>query len=126
MKLKLEINEDIIKLIKNFNFEKFNDYQYGLDTYSLWGGTYLYEQMALILGYQDKIIPQTLEDPMGVRYEEEYEKKMIEYDEFIIENLKSIEEILHQFVDKGGIKPGIYTCVDYIRIWDYQPFDEKK
>lgn len=122
MKLKLEINEDIIKLIKNFNFERISDKHYGLDTYGLWGGTYLYEQMANILGYQDKIIPETLESPLGVRYEEEYELKMEEYDSFILENLVFLEEILHQFIDKGGIKPGIYTCVDYNRIWEYKPF----
>lgn len=124
MKLKLEINEDIIKLIKNFNFERLSDKHYGLDTYSLWGGTYLLEQMALILGYQDKIIPQTLESPMGVRFEEEYENKMWEYDSFILENIVFLEEILHQFIDKGGIKPGIYTALDYNRIWEYKPFEK--
>lgn len=124
MRLKLEINEDIIKLIKNFRFERISDKHYGLDTYGLFGGTYLYEDMALILGYQDKAIPETIENPMGVRYEEEYERKMEEYDGFILENLVFLEEILHQFIDKGGIKPGIYTAIDYNRIWEYKPFEK--
>lgn len=123
MILKLEINEDIIKLIKNLNFERISDKHYGFDTYNLWGGTYLLEQMSLILGYQDKVIPETLENPMGVRFEKEYEDKMFEYDAFILENFVFLEEILHQFVDKGGIKPGIYTAVDYNRIWEYKPFE---
>lgn len=124
MILKLEINEDIIKLIKNFNFERISDKHYGLDTYSLFGGTYLLEQMSLILGYQDKIIPETIESPMGVRFEKEYEDKMYEYDSFILDNLVFIEEILHQFVDKGGIKPGIYTAPSHNRIWQYVPFEK--
>ena len=110
MKLKVELTEDHIKLIKNFNFERISDKHYGLDTYGLWGGTYLYEQMAYILGYQDKIIPETIEE------------KMMDYDAYILENLVFIEEILHQFCDKGGLKPGIYTCLDYNRQWDYKPF----
>lgn len=122
MKLKVELTEDHIKLIKNFNFERISDKHYGLDTYGLWGGTYLYEQMAYILGYQDKIIPETIESNLGARYEKEYEEKMMDYDAYILENLVFIEEILHQFCDKGGLKPGIYTCFDYNRQWDYKPF----
>lgn len=126
MKLKLEINEDIIKLIKNFRFERINDKHYGIDSYGIWGGTYIYEDIAAILGWNDKIIPETLESPMGARYEEEYEKKMEEYDSFILDNMVFLEEILHQFIDKGGVKPGIYTAIDYNRIWEYRPFEEKK
>lgn len=122
MKIKLILNDDHIKLIKHFNFERISDRHYGLDTYGLWGGTYLYEQMAYILGYQDKVIPETIESNLGARYEKEYEERMMEYDSFILENLVFIEEILHQFCDKGGIKPGIYSCIDYERIWKYQPF----
>lgn len=120
MKLKITLNEDLIKLIKNFRIDRFTDEKYGIDTYALFGGTYLYEEMANILGYQDKIIPETAEYSSGPRYEEEYEKKMIEYDEFLLENLLYIEEILHQFCDKGGLKHGIYTCKDYNRIWSYE------
>lgn len=122
MKIKLVLTEDHIKLIKNFNFERISDKHYGLDTYGLWGGTYLYEQMANILGYQDKVIPETIESNLGARYEKEYEERMMEYDSFILENLVFIEEILHQFCDKGGLKPGIYSCIDYVRIWDYKSF----
>ena len=60
--------------------------------------------------------------PKGKGYEKEYEEKMMDYDAYILENLVFIEEILHQFCDKGGLKPGIYTCLDYNRQWDYKPF----
>lgn len=41
---------------------------YGLDTYNLWGGTFLWEQMAYILGYQGAIVPSTMEDPTGPKF----------------------------------------------------------
>lgn len=125
MKLKIELNEDLIKLIQNFNFKQLKSACFGLDTYDLFGGTYLYEQMANILGYSDKVIPETIENPLGALYEEEYQLKMEEYDTYILDNLVFIEEILHQFCNKGGIKPGIYTALDRNRIWDYKPFENK-
>lgn len=124
MKIKVELNEDLIKLVKSFEFTRLNNSHYGIDSYSLFGGTYLYEQMAYILGYNDKVIPETLELPTGPRYQQEYEDKMIEYDEYLLKNLVFIEEILHQYIDKGGVKPGIYSCLDNVRIWNYEPFKE--
>ena len=122
MKLTLKLTDDLISLIKWLKFEPINATSYGIDTYGLWGGTNLYEDMANILGWQDKVIPETLENVMGPRYEDEFQQKMEEYDAFIVENLVFIEQILHQFCDKGGLKPGIYTFLDYTRQWDYKPF----
>lgn len=117
MKLKIELNEDHIKLISSLQITKFGDGQYGIDVNNLWGGTYIYEQMAFILGYEEKVISGTVDNPEGPRYQKEYEEKMIEYDEFITENLQNIEELIHQFSCKGGLTPGVYTCLDYVRIW---------
>ena len=117
MKLKLILNEDHIKLISSLYVDKIDDKHYGVDIDNIWGGTYLYEQMAFILGYDQFVIPETTSDPEGPRYEPEYEKKMMEYDEFITENLQSIEELIHQFSCKGGLTPGVYSCLDYVRIW---------
>lgn len=124
MIIKLEINEDIIKLIKNLKFERISDKHWAIDSYNLWGGTYIWEDMAHILGYEKYVIPHTVENPMGARYEEEYQQKMEKYDGFIIENMVFLEEIIHQFIDKGGVRPGIYTAVDYNRIWEYKDFDD--
>ena len=123
MKLTLKLTDDIISLIKWLKFEPINATSYGIDTYGLWGGTNLYEDMANILGWQDKVIPETIENVMGPRYEDEYQQKMEEYDAFIVENLVFIEQILHQFCDKGGLKPGVYSCVDNVQIWSYKPFE---
>ena len=123
MKLTLKLTDDLISLIKWLKFEPINATSYGIDTYGLWGGTNLYEDMAIILGWQDKVIPETLENVMGPRYEEAFQQKMEEYDAFIVENLVFLEQILHQFCDKGGLKSGIYSCVDNVQIWSYKPFE---
>lgn len=127
MKLTLKITEDHIKLIKWFNFKRINDKYYGIDTYDVFdaGDTFLFEQMANILGYQDKIIPETRESYLGPLYEKEYQDKLEEYDRFIIENFVFIEEIIHQFCDQGGLNPGIYSCLDNNRIWKYNKFKDE-
>lgn len=120
MKITINLTNEHIQLIKSLRFERFDENRYGIDNYSLWGGTYLYEQMAFILGYQDKVIFETIESPMGARYEDEIQKHLEELDSFFVEHIADIEDILHQFCDIG-IKPGKYTCLDNVRIWNYEP-----
>ena len=76
--------------------------------------------MALILGFGDKIIPETRESPFGAICEETTQRHLEELDAFFIDHMVDIEEILHQMVDSGGIKPGKYTCLDNVRIWKYE------
>lgn len=116
---RLKITEDIVSLISNFRFRKINDKISGLDTYDLYGGTYLFEDMAFILGKFDKMIPGTETNPMGRQFTEETVKYFKELDEFIIENITDIENLLHQFV-KEGLKPGIYESIDYEQVWKYK------
>lgn len=116
---RLKLTEDIISLISNFRFKKINDKMSGFDTYDLYGGTYLYEDMALILGKFDQMIPGTENSPMGRQFPEELIKYFKELDEFIIENLSDLENIVHQFIRKG-LKPGIYETIDYEQIWKFK------
>lgn len=146
MKIKLTLTEEHINLIKTLNFTKFDDSHYGIDNYNIWGGTYIWEQMALILGYQGAIIPTSIEDPMGPRfYEVAYtgldengrrivitdkekaeelgltEINVLEHlrdlDSFIITNLSNIMDLVLQFCTEG-IQPGVtYWAYDYQRIW---------
>ena len=116
-KITLNLTEEHILLIKNLNFKKLTDSIYGIDCFDLYGGTWKWEQMALILGYSDKVIPETLESIFGPKYEKEIQDYMEELDVFISDNILNIEEILHQFSSEG-IKPGKYTCMDNIHIWN--------
>lgn len=122
---RLKLTEDIISLISNFRFRKINDTMAGLDTYDLYGGTYLFEDMAFILGKFDQAIPDTEANPMGRQFPTELITYFKELDEFIIENLSDLENILHQFV-RTGIKPGVYESIDYEQIWTYKGEAVKK
>lgn len=124
---KLTISEDIIKLIPHFNFtdtpslDDISDKQYprwGIDCNSIYGGTFLLEDLAMIFGVQDTAVPGTEENPMGPRYPEEVEDRLFNAHTFVSENIKALEEIIHQFVVKGGITAGTYKCDHKIRIWE--------
>ena len=118
MKLKVTLNEDHIKLIKNLWFQDFNS-KVGIDKYDIFGGSRLWEDMARILGCYDHIIPETREDWDGAKFDKETTDKMRDLADFLDENILSIEEILHQHCDVG-IKVGTYTCLDNVRIWKYE------
>lgn len=121
MKISINLTEDHIKLIKTLRYIKFDDNRYGVDNYAPWayGGSSIFEDMALILGLGDKIIAETREYPMGAICQEETQRYLEEIDAFFVEHMVDIEEILHQMCDKG-IKPGKYSCIDNVRIWKYE------
>lgn len=103
--------------IRVTNIQDLGDNLYGIDNYNLWGGTYIYEDMAYILGKMDKVVKGTEEDPDGPKFEEETAKYLEELASFIIENLSNIEEILHQFCTEG-IHTGVtYVCKPNEHIW---------
>lgn len=114
----VNLTEDHLKLIRNLNVQALTDETVGIAKDNLYGGTYKYEQMALILGLTDKAVPGTEEDmENGTLYEKEAQLYMVELDKYINENLLNIEEILHQFCLKGGLTTGKYVCKDYQHIW---------
>lgn len=124
---KLTISEDVIRLIPHFNFTEapqisdLSDEQtprWGLDYNSIYGGSFLLEDLALILGVYDKVIPETAENADGPRYPEDVEQRLLDAHTFVIEHMKDIEDIIHQFVVKGGITAGTYKCDHRIRIWE--------
>ena len=137
-KITLKLTDKHIELIRNLKFKSleeidrrtskkyglnFEENFFGFDKYDLYGGTYLYEQMALILGYQEQMIEGTMEDVDGPKYPQEIMDLFVELDTFIVDNLVNIEEILHQYCTVG-IKPGTYVCKDYQRLWSYIPDKE--
>lgn len=102
-------------IIERFHFDL--DSLYGVDTFNIWGGTYLWEQIAYIIGIHDHVIKGTEEDPDGPKFPEEDMEHMRDLDCFIVDNLVYIEQILHQFCTEG-IQPGVtYWAYDYQLIW---------
>lgn len=118
MKLKITFNEDHIKLIKGLWFQDFNT-KVGIDKKDIFGGTRLYEDMARFLGLTGHIIPETIEDWEGAKFDEETTIRLKELADFFDKNILAVEEILHQQCDVG-IKIGTYTCLDNVRIWKYE------
>lgn len=120
MKITVDITPDHIALIKALNFQQFTENQYGIDNYMLFFDDDVYKSVALLLGLYDKVIPETVESPLGAMYEEETQKYLDKMISDMVEHLVDYEEILHQFCDKGGLKPGKYTCLDNVKIWTYE------
>lgn len=123
---KITLTEDHIKLIRALNPVKFefddddskSRFCVGYDSYSLWGGSFLFEDIALILGFYEESLPGTQDDYTGRRYSKEREDYMLELYDFFEENLDYIESLVHQFCDKGGLTPGTYKCIDYQLNWE--------
>lgn len=95
-----------------------NDKYYGIDTYDLFEADYWYDHMARIIGCSNQVIAGTEEDTDGPKYPPEVISHLRELDDFLVNNILHIEDILHQFCDRGGIKAGVtYVAYDYEGIW---------
>lgn len=124
--LTLTLTEDMLKLISQVRFQEFpseSDFENktlvscGIDFDSLYGGSFVFEDISYILGIWDKHIPGTENEALGPRFPQEIEDYMWTTHTYIVEHMQDIEELVHQFVNKGGLVPGTYTCKSYERIW---------
>lgn len=123
---KITLTEDHIKLIKNIKFEAFEfsdskkqrtHYGWGIDQYSLFGGTFAMEDIALILGKYDQYIKGTEEDPLGKAYPKELEDYWVKLFDDIYSNMEYIISLVLYYTDKGGLTPGTYKCKGEVREW---------
>jgi len=117
-KIKITLTEDHIMLIKNFKFKQIDDNNASIDIYNPYDGTFLMEDLALIFGKWDKFTPGTENDYDGKKYGLEVETEMLEYHTYIVDNIEYILSIIIQFVGEG-IKPGVYSTIDYKLDWTY-------
>ena len=85
---------------------------------SPFGGEFVYEDIAGILGYQEYAIPETIEDPDGIKYEDSKMEYMKEIYIYIVEHFTEIEEIVHQFAT-SGVKCGNYKAPRSLHIWEF-------
>lgn len=116
----LKLNED--SAYKEYNksileeihcFEPQSRFGWGCDQWSLFGGTYLLEDMALILGYFNQAIENSETLATGRRFPEELEEEMYALYDFICENMEDILTLSFTFLPNGGLMPGTYEYVDY-------------
>lgn len=118
-KIKIKLTENHIKLIQNFKFEKIDDYKFGVDYVNPYGGSFLMEDLALILGYYDKYTEGTEFDIDGRKYGYEIEREMINLHNDIVDNIFYIFSILQNFINIG-LKTGVYTCNERDLIWKFE------
>lgn len=116
-KIKLTLNEDHLRLIRNIYYQDFDDSKCGIDKYNLYGGNFLLEDVANCIGKIDQALPGTLDDYDGPKFPKELTDYMLDLHATISDNLEYIESLVHQFVVQGGLTPGTYTCIDYEKIW---------
>lgn len=117
-KIKIELKDEHIKLIQNFKFNLVKDTDIVLDTYSPYGGDFLMEDLAMILGHFDKSVPHTELDYDGKKFGLELETEMWSYHIYIMDNIEYIISIVLQYLN-DGVKPGVYTAITNILEWKY-------
>ena len=81
---------------------------WGVNQWNLFGGTYVMEDVALILGHFGDYIKGTEESSQGKQYPKEMEDHFWGLYLYIVNNLTDIFNIMLQFVDTGGLTPGEY------------------
>lgn len=114
--IKLKLTEEHLKLIKNFKIQDLDDYNISIDKINPYGGNFILEDMAYILGLYDKRIPNTDYDYNGPKFPEDVTKHMVELHYYIVDNLYNIENLIHQFIGEK-IEPGTYKSIDREQYW---------
>jgi len=117
-KITLKLEEKHIQLIKHFKFGKIDDYIMNIDMWNPYGGDYLMEDLALIFGYWDKHTPGTELDFDGKKYGFDIETEMLGYHTYVADNIGLIINLIFSFIETG-LKPGIYSTIDYKLDWKY-------
>lgn len=126
--LTVTFTDDILKLVSHINFTAFpadrNAWEnqekltWGIDFNSLYGGSYVFEDVSRIIGLYDKHIEGTEDDPFGVQFPKELEDYMWEIHRYVVDHIQDIEDLVHQFVNRGGLVPGTYKAKSNERIWE--------
>ena len=126
MVVRLELTKDHLKLIPFFFVQEFEDEKVGIDKNIMFNmGSHLLEDMAIILGLENKAIKNTQFDAEGRAFDEETEKYMLSLYDFFNENFYFIETLIHQFVIQGGLTEGVYTALDNELIWKKEKNDDE-
>lgn len=120
-KIKLELKEEHLKLVRWFKVKYIDDYNVGFDRINPYEGQHLMEDLAMIFGYWDKAIEGTELDYDGRKFGYEIEKEMLDYHIYVVDNFKFILSIMTQYIETG-VKPGKYTAIDTVLNWTYKPF----
>ena len=119
MIIKLELTKNHLKLIPFFYTQEVDDNLVGVDREIMFNmGSHLLEDMAMILGMEDKALKNSQNDADGRAFDDETEAYLLSLFEFFNKNLYYVETLIHQFVVKGGLTVGTYQALDNELIWE--------
>ena len=118
MIIELNLTKDHLKLIPFFFIQEFDDDKVGVDKNIMFNiGSHLMEDMAMILGLEDKAIQSTKFDVDGRAFDDETEAYMLSLFNFFNDNFYFIETLIHQYAVQGGLTEGTYKAIDSELIW---------
>lgn len=106
-----QLNDTVLEELHGF--DPHSRFGWGCDQWNLFGGTYVLEDIAMILGYFDQAIENSESLATGRRFPEELEEKMYNLYEYICEHLEDILVLSFTLLPNGGLTPGTYEYVDY-------------
>lgn len=89
---------------------------WGVDQWNLFGGTYVLEDVARIIGRYDEYIKGTKENPEGANFSDELSDYMWGLYSYVWDNMEYIFDLLLYMSDLGGITAGTY-CRDKDGVW---------
>lgn len=116
---RITLSSDHLKLIPFLFIQEDGDYNIMIDKEQIFClGSQLFEDMSMILGLRDKMIPNTQNDADGMAFDDETESYMKGLYDYLVDNLYDIETLIHQFVVKGGLSVGTYVCKDNEMLWE--------
>ena len=123
---KINLTEDHLKLISHIKFEQFSFSNeasekrlgWGIDQWGLFGGTYVMEDVALIIGKFDQYIKGTEENANGRQFPKELEDYMWGLYMDIVADMELIMDLVLYYSNKGGLTPGVYKCNTNTMVWE--------
>lgn len=115
-----QLRDDLVRVEEKL--DKLSDlkecHAWGIDQWNLFGGTFVMEDVALILGHFDKFIPGTEESPMGRQYPKELEDHFWDLYTYIWTNLTDIMRLVLYFSNRCGLSEGTYVFDTKKGIWE--------
>ena len=88
---KITLTKDHLKLIPFFFIQENDDENVCISKEQLFNlGSHLLEDMAMILGMEDKAIPNTSENEFGRAFDDETEAYLLDLHNYLITNLRDI------------------------------------
>lgn len=117
MKKILNVTKDHLKLLSMALLEN-NDDSITISKDKLMvNQSHLLDDVSLVLGLRDKMIPNTEDSADGMAFPDDIEEYMVSTYKNVVEHLYDFETLLHQMILQGGIVEGIYECDSKDGIW---------